>query len=91
MCCLLLTLSFGGCVVCTVETVFWWMCCLYFWPCLLVDVLSVLLTLSFGGCVFLYFWPCLLMDLLSVLLPLSFGGCVYVLPAIQRFALFRSH
>ena len=27
---ILLSLSFGGCVVCTFDTFFWWMCCLYF-------------------------------------------------------------
>ena len=71
----LLSFSFGGCVVCTFDHVFWWMCCL-------------LLTLSFGECVVctvdpvfwwmccLYFWPCLLVDVLSVILTLSFGGCV---------------
>ena len=35
----LLTLSFGGCVICTFDPVFWWLC------------LSVHLTLSFDGCV----------------------------------------
>jgi hypothetical protein len=34
----LLTVSFDECVVCTFGLVFWWMCCLYFCPCLLVDV-----------------------------------------------------
>jgi hypothetical protein len=35
-----ITLSFGGCVVCTFHLVPWWMCCLYLLPCHLVDVLS---------------------------------------------------
>jgi hypothetical protein len=60
-----LPLSFGGCVVCTFDPFFWWMCCLYFCPCLLVDVLFVLLTLSFGGCVvctfdLVFWWLCCL-------------------------------
>jgi hypothetical protein len=40
----LLTLSFGGCVICTFDLV-------------LVDVLSMLLTLSFGGCFVCAFDP----------------------------------
>jgi hypothetical protein len=75
------------------NPVIWWMCCLYFSPCPLVDVLSVPFTLSFGGCVVyfwwmccLYSWPCLLVDVLSVLLTLSFGGCV-----VCTFALIILH
>jgi hypothetical protein len=79
----LLTLSFGGCVVCTFDPVFWWMCL----SVLLMDVLSVLLPLSFRGCVYvllpLSFGGCVVWSFalsfggcFSVLLTLSFGGCV---------------
>ena len=67
----LLTLSFGGCVVCTFDPVFWWMCL----SVLLMDMLSVLLPLSFGGCVYVHLTLSFGGCVLSVILPLSFGGC----------------
>jgi hypothetical protein len=79
----LLTMFLGGCVV-------------YFWPCLLVDVLSALLKLSFGGCVVstfdpvfwwmccLYFWPCLLVDVFFCTFDLVFWWicCLYCCPCL---------
>ena len=84
----LLSFSYGHCVVCSFVFFLWPLCCLFFCLFLMAIVLSVLLSFSYGHCVVcssvFFLWPlcCLFFCLflmtivLSVLLSFSYGHCV---------------
>jgi hypothetical protein len=84
----LLSFSFGYCVICPFVLFLWLLCYLSFCPFPLVIVLFVLLSFSFGHCVIcpfaLFLWPLCYLSfcpfplaiVLFVLLSFSFGHCV---------------
>ena len=87
----LLSFSFGHCVVCSSVFFVWPLCCLFFCLFRLAIALSVLLSFSFGHCVVcssvFFVWPlcCLFFDIRILITPLVYSNSSSIVYSLNVF------